>query len=512
MDALSTGGDNMRFGIRMTAAALSAVTGLWALPAAPAVAAATTAFDSDPTTTQRIGSDDPLATALDISRLRFDDGAAARVVLARSEAFADALAGAPLTDDGPLLLTPSAALDDAVAAELRRVLAPGGPVYLLGGPGALSPAIEQSIRSQGYEPKRLAGRSRVETAVAAAMEVHRLHPDQTEVALARSDDWADSVTGGALAARAGMPLLVTPPGPLHPAVATAIDALDVTDLLVLGGTAGVSQEAENAAMDAMGAEHEVRSSERIAGEGREGTAALLAMRPPEDWDPETAAVLPMRERYILVNGHAADGWAFGLPAAGLSADFDAPVLLGSVNALANETAALVDGCRAGHADVAAIGGTLHLDESADATGGCDDPRFLCGVWTRAELQPVVQPPWTFGMDLDQLATGEGGLADVDGLCLWIDAEFRLLMAVQTPGREAYDDMRETAEESGEVEDADGFGGEAFVSTTDESVAYTVYDGRWTWMVIALSFGDPIPDDVHEAVGDLTAILIERRGG
>src|SRR5687767_13027149 len=133
----------MRFArIRITAATLSVLASLWALPASSAAAATTVAFDDEPTTTQRIGSDDPLATALDISRLRFDDRAAARVVLARSEGFADALAGAPLTDDGPLLLTPSAALDEGVAEELRRVLPPGGPVYLLGGPGALSPGIE----------------------------------------------------------------------------------------------------------------------------------------------------------------------------------------------------------------------------------------------------------------------------------------------------------------------------------------------------------------------------------
>ena len=44
-------------------------------------------------------------------------------MLARSDLFPDALAGTPLAcaQDAPLLITPAAALDSRVAAELRRV-------------------------------------------------------------------------------------------------------------------------------------------------------------------------------------------------------------------------------------------------------------------------------------------------------------------------------------------------------------------------------------------------------
>ena len=65
---------------------------------------------------------------------------AARVVLARDDAFADALAGASLVGrDGCVLFTeggPDAQLDPAVLAEIDRVLGDGGEVHVLGGVAA----------------------------------------------------------------------------------------------------------------------------------------------------------------------------------------------------------------------------------------------------------------------------------------------------------------------------------------------------------------------------------------
>ena len=81
-----------------------------------------------------------LDTAIAISQAVFGDAgnrqgggrAAQWALLARVDVFADSLGGSPLTTGGPLLLTPSTALDPAVAAELDRVLASGAVVYVLG--------------------------------------------------------------------------------------------------------------------------------------------------------------------------------------------------------------------------------------------------------------------------------------------------------------------------------------------------------------------------------------------
>lgn len=502
-------------GIRITAATLSTLATLWALPAPAAVAATTAAFDDDPATTERVGTADPITSAIDISQRRFEDKSALRVVLAGAQNFADALAGSPLTDRGPLLLTSPAKLDDAVRTELLRVLGPDGTVYLLGGHGALSVAVEEAVRSAGFAPRRLSGRSRVETAVVAATEVHRLHPAQTELLLARSDDWVDSVTGGVLAARSGIPLLVTPPGALHPAVESALPSFAAAELTVLGGESGVSEAAESSAVRAMEKGGRSAYSHRIEGPNRAATAAAIAMR----FDEMNLTEELFRHRYVLVNGYTDDGWAHALPAAGFAADLDTPVLLASADDLPNETAALVDGCNAAHADVVVVGAATQLGSAADATASCDDSRYLCDVWTRDEIAPLVRPRWIYGMfptfggsnDLEE-ELQDSYDDEIDGSCMWMSDELNALMALRVRGRAAFDEGREDlSDEWPDAEPAHGFDGEAYKHVAEGLAVFTVYDGTWTWQVFGLAMLEA-PADMEDVVEELTHLLLERRGG
>ncbi len=120
----------------------------------------------------QIYGSDAIATAIAVSQAAFPDpSSAGAVVLARSDAFADALAGGPLAArlKAPLLITPgtpeSAALDPRVLAEIERVLSPGGTVYILGGPLALSPNIDATLEQAGYQAVRIAGADQYATAV-----------------------------------------------------------------------------------------------------------------------------------------------------------------------------------------------------------------------------------------------------------------------------------------------------------------------------------------------------------
>ncbi|MGX7823519.1 cell wall-binding repeat-containing protein [Actinokineospora sp. 24-640] len=92
------------------------------------------------------------------------------VVLARGDAFPDALAGGPLAThvNGPLLLTSPTALLPNVKAEIQRVLAPGGTVHLLGGTGSLSAGVNTALTSAGFKTTRIAGANRFETAIKVA--------------------------------------------------------------------------------------------------------------------------------------------------------------------------------------------------------------------------------------------------------------------------------------------------------------------------------------------------------
>lgn len=342
------------------------------------------AFDGDPTTLEHIATSDTVATAIALSTRRFrshdalsssaalltlapdallGDASAAHVVLSRDDAFPDSLAGAPLTGDGPLLFTGTNILPVGTTAELLRVLAPGRTVYLLGGDVAIAPAVAIQVAELGYRVVRLAGASRVETALRVADEVRRRHPDAGEVLIARAygaegnetSGWADSVTGGAYGAAAGVPVLLTAGSALHPALAEWLRADGPSRSIVLGGAGAVS-DAVLAALP---------SGIRVAGPERAATAAAIAT---ELWGDAGSGP----RRYIVLNGFDRNGWAHGLASAGIAADAGAPLLLVTPEVPA-ATAGLIASCGDPQLDLLLVGGsaipTSTIERLAHLDGG-----------------------------------------------------------------------------------------------------------------------------------------------
>jgi putative cell wall-binding protein len=285
---------------------------------------------------------------VDISRKRFADASAAHVVLSRDDAFPDSLAGASLTAAGPLLFTQTASVPIATWNELRRVLPAGGRVYLLGGESAISAAVAQRLTGEGFAVERLWGQSRVETAIAIAGKVRALHPGERRVGVARafgvdgneSAGWADSVTGGGWAASAGVPILVTPTEGVHPAVRAWLDADGPSQTVLFGGTAALSPAVEAA----------VPNPRRVSGGERAATAAAIAT---ELWGASSTGA----RRFTIISGFRADGWMFGLAAAGPAADATAPLLMVTDDVIPQATAGLVSACGAPQVDLLLIGGT-----------------------------------------------------------------------------------------------------------------------------------------------------------
>lgn len=315
---------------------------------------------------ERLGVDDPVQTATLVSQARFADDAARHVVLSRDDEFADSLTGAALTAEGPLLFSSTSTLGSLTRQEIGRVLPDGGVVYLLGGEVAIAPAVEEELRQDGFDLRRLRGTSRFETAVAVADEVRRLHPGSTDVALARatapadspSAAWADSITGGAWAAARHVPVLLTDSAQLHPAATAALARYAPTRTILLGGEVALS-----AAVEA-----QVPGPQRVAGPERAATAVAAAK---DLWGQTNG--------YVLFNAYQADGWAYGLAAAGVAADRAMPLLIADVASVPDPTLNLVRPCGGVPAPVLLVGGTAALSadvEAALAEGArsCQDPR------------------------------------------------------------------------------------------------------------------------------------------
>jgi subtilisin family serine protease len=230
----------------------------------------------------RTGQTDPVGQAVAVSRRVFVDRTAAWGLIARSDDFADALAGSSLAYGvAPMLFTPpQGGLPAATRAELRRAVRPGSPVYVLGGRAAVDPLVDEELRTLGFQPVRLDGPTREETAVAVARQLRRVLPaDQrgAAVIIATRGNWPDAVAAGSLGAIFGVPILLTPPDALHGSTADYLQELraapdPVQAVYVIGGTAAVSHAAAQQSASVAG----LPDVHRLGGAARDLTALAVA--------------------------------------------------------------------------------------------------------------------------------------------------------------------------------------------------------------------------------------------
>ena len=327
----------------------------------------------------RIDEPDPIQFAVDVSQRRFaaapqpDDGASGRaqtrrpvdtVVLARVDDAADALAGSVLTGDAPLLYTHTDTLPEPTSQEIDRLLGPaGGTVVLLGGSAAISNAVSAALLDDSRSVVRLAGATRIHTALAVADHARAaLDTPAATVALARAypgdgdatSGWADAVTAGAWAAATATPILLSATDTLHADVAAWLGANGITDTVVLGGPAALADAVADA----------TPGPRRVSGPDRHATAAAIAVDLLGQRRPDQALILNTTHEH---------GWAYGLAAAGLAADLHAPILSATSTAVPDATAELLRSCGTPRTTLTLLGDTNAIparlaDELAELDG------------------------------------------------------------------------------------------------------------------------------------------------
>lgn len=261
-------------------------------------------------------------------------------LLASEERMADALASGPLQQHAPLFLNASAMLEPAVLAEMDQEEI--GEVWLLGGPEALAPNVEQALQDAGIRTRRIAGNDRIETAVEIAKAAPELGlPVQGERYLARafgdngveSRSWADSLAIGALAAKRGVPVLLTDTKELSKATGAAL-APGMSVSLVGGPEAVAPVVAEQVSATTN------LSTGRFGGPSRVETADAVR------------AQFDNAKRIIVIDGQRAEAWQAGFVVAGLASDINAPVMLAMGNDLPEVTKAAIS--QVGAANVVCI--------------------------------------------------------------------------------------------------------------------------------------------------------------
>ncbi len=236
------------------------------------------------------------------------------VVLSRSDVYADSLSGAALAGgrspilftDGPTGEEPDPVLRPRTRAEIDRLLAGSGRVYLLGGTDAVSSRAEQELRGAGYNVRRLSGPTRVETSIAVAQEVVHRFGQPAVIAVASADAWPDAVTGGAAAAHAGVPLVLTYRDRLPAATRGFLSRYADADHVVLGGAAAVSDPVTS-----------TLHARRLAGPSRAETALAVA----------DGFFGPAGDAVVVAEGYGDEAWGRTLAWSPYAAERGAPQII-----------------------------------------------------------------------------------------------------------------------------------------------------------------------------------------
>ncbi|MCO8127543.1 S8 family serine peptidase [Acidimicrobiia bacterium EGI L10123] len=224
--------------------------------------------DAAPVVVRAAGAD-RVATSVALADRAFPDGTD-RIVIGRSDAYADALAAAPLAASlgAPVVLSPSAELPPNVADLVQRLGV--DEAVLVGGTGALSADVADDLRSLGISVRRIAGTNRFDTARLIAAELGGTDVYLVEGANASAArGWPDAVAVSGLAALQERPILLTTSGALPAETATALLELDTRTVTIVGGTAAVSDTVAAATS-------ELATVRRVWGSTRYDTSTKLA--------------------------------------------------------------------------------------------------------------------------------------------------------------------------------------------------------------------------------------------
>jgi stage II sporulation protein D len=216
---------------------------------------------------------DRFLTSVSISQFGWKNGSEA-VVLGRGDVPADALTGSVLAKkyNSPLLLTMSDKIPDSVQSEISEL----NPkvVYIIGGTGAISTNVENSLKTKGFTVVRLSGTDRFETSLDIAEEINtsrKLILTAGVIKLPNGlGDSPDALSVASYAAMNQIPIVYSESNSIRGNLKKYILENNINEILIIGGSGAISNEVE---AELKGY---VNSVKRIGGKNRYDTSLNIA--------------------------------------------------------------------------------------------------------------------------------------------------------------------------------------------------------------------------------------------
>lgn len=235
----------LRAGALLAVTAVVAVaTGTMAVTAAPSTGAASTGVvkttPTDWPTVDRWGGADRYEVSANISKTNFPSGADA-IYVANGLASADALAAGPVAgmSQGPILLVKKDSIPATVGTEVARL--DPSKIVILGGTGSVSDIVAGQL-GRVAPVVRWAGADRY--AVSANISRVNFPAGAETVYVANGLASADALAAGPVAGMNEGPILLVRKDSIPALVATELDRLNPTKIVVLGGTGSVASTVE----------------------------------------------------------------------------------------------------------------------------------------------------------------------------------------------------------------------------------------------------------------------------
>ncbi|PKQ20772.1 MAG: hypothetical protein CVT66_03455 [Actinobacteria bacterium HGW-Actinobacteria-6] len=215
----------------------------------------------------RIGGLDRFETNVGLAQAGWDSSE--YVVVASGRNWPDALVGTVLATalDAPVLLAEPTGVPASVAEEIRRLGATRAIV--LGGTASLSSGVVADLVVAGVSAgnvERIAGANRYETAALVADRVVEISGQPEWVAISTGENYPDAISVSPWAGALGVPILLTRATAVPASTQAALERIDPTAVVVLGGEKSVSARALE----------QLPPAWRIGGVDRYETARLMA--------------------------------------------------------------------------------------------------------------------------------------------------------------------------------------------------------------------------------------------
>lgn len=200
------------------------------------------AFGADLNLPERISGASRYETAVEISKSGWITSEYA--VIARGDDYPDALCAAPLAKkfEAPILLTERDELNSSALAELKRLGVK--TVFITGGTGAVSQNIENTLKENlKLNVERISGKNRYETSVKIAEKLG--NKNEKGVFIVSGENYADALSAAPIAAKEGMPILLTSKESLSEEVISYLKNVQTPKQYIIGGKAVVDSSIGN---------------------------------------------------------------------------------------------------------------------------------------------------------------------------------------------------------------------------------------------------------------------------